>query len=312
VIASLLPGLRDLRTPLTTGYLWLIALWLLLHDRLPKSIDDATGPIRSLYELGGFLGSTAVLAAVSFVAYLLGSMLLFNVHPEFTKELDPLFRAPTSFVGRLRRALRTGFATAILNSNRSMFRQLETFLATRLRETAQDFTGQDHFEVLRRWGSAYEEAWRKDKLSLVIRLYIEGIVGDLPAIAIQLQPKNRDFWDTYDRQLAEAQFRFGIAPPLALIIGILTWQTRNLWWLLLLIVPLYLLILGVRHWALATSTLVQAVVLKIVEPPVLERLREQVAKKRDQEQRETEKRQRQEEQARKETERDEELRRSGY
>jgi hypothetical protein len=42
-----------------------------------------------------------------------------------------------------------------------------------------------------------------------------------------------------------------------------------------------LLIMGIRLSASASSTLVQAVVLKMVEPPVLERLTEVIAKKKE-------------------------------
>lgn len=75
MLASLLPGLRDLRTPLAVGYLWVVALWLLLHDWWPESVEAATGPTKFLYELSAPLGSAATLAALSFVVYLLGSML---------------------------------------------------------------------------------------------------------------------------------------------------------------------------------------------------------------------------------------------
>src|SRR5215203_1291268 len=73
MLVSLLPGLRDLRTPLATGYLWVVGLWLILHDRVPKSVEQATGPIRSLYELSDLHGATVTLAALTFVTYLLGS-----------------------------------------------------------------------------------------------------------------------------------------------------------------------------------------------------------------------------------------------
>lgn len=46
----------------------------------------------------------------------------------------------------------------------------------------------------------------------------------------------------------------------------------HLWWPLLLVVPIALLILGRRHSTEAAATVVQAIVLKMVEPPMLERL----------------------------------------
>jgi hypothetical protein len=52
---------------------------------LPESIDAAKGPIKSLYELGSLLGRSALLAALSFVAYLLGSIELYE--PNMIDEL---------------------------------------------------------------------------------------------------------------------------------------------------------------------------------------------------------------------------------
>jgi hypothetical protein len=117
----------------------------------------------------------------------------------------------------------------------------------------------------------------------LIRVYIRALIDDLPASGIQLQAKNRDFWDTYDRQLAEAQFRLGIFPPLLLIIFLLSSASNHWAWLLLFPVPLFLLFLGYQQFISGAETLVQAVVLKIVEPPVLARLRETVANKREEE-----------------------------
>ncbi|GAA3827631.1 hypothetical protein ACFS5L_30465 [Streptomyces phyllanthi] len=73
VLASLLPGLRDLRTPLTVGYLWLICGWLWFRDALLRRAT-ARGPIADLYALDGVLPSATFLAALTFIAYFLGSI----------------------------------------------------------------------------------------------------------------------------------------------------------------------------------------------------------------------------------------------
>ena len=55
----------------------------------------------------------------------------------------------------------------------------------------------------------------------------------------------------------------------------------HLWWLVLILAPIYLVVLGLRNALEATATLVQAVVLNMVEPPVLERLREALAERKE-------------------------------
>jgi hypothetical protein len=168
--------------------------------------------------------------------------------------------------------------------------QLETFVTTRLRETAADLDVKSHMEVvgdlLHKYAPERYEQMREWEATAtlgggnVVPDYTVAVAEDLLAVGIQLQAKNRDLWDTYDRNMAEAQFRYGIAPPLTLIILILAWQSDN-WWAFLLIAPAILFQLGYRHFFEAASTLVQAIVLKMVEPPVLERLREVLAKKEE-------------------------------
>jgi hypothetical protein len=300
MLASLLPGLRDLRTPLATGYLWVVALWLLLHNRIPDSVEHATGPIKSLYQLGTFVGDTAVLAALSFVAYLLGSMLRLQPRTDFSGIIRTTL--PKGGPIRVFRVLWAPSWRMFIARGFSMYLQLRTFMSTQLRQLASDVDLNVHHAVLEDQANRYHDLWSairtykqkpesarhsaeqlnlaQDIESQLVMVYAQNMIEELPAVGIQLQAKNRDFWDTYDRQLAEAQFRYGIAPPMAVIIVILAWKSGDWWWLLLLAAPVFLFILSYRHLMDATSTLVQAVVLKMVEPPVVERLREAVAKKR--------------------------------
>jgi hypothetical protein len=93
VLMNLLPGLRDLRAPLAAGYLWLITLWLAL-DRLgwlPAKRPAGTGEVAQLWSLGGTLGKTVLLAALTFLAYLVGSFL----------EMDPEGRMVARYLSNI-------------------------------------------------------------------------------------------------------------------------------------------------------------------------------------------------------------------
>jgi hypothetical protein len=72
MLASLLPGLRSLRAPLAAGYIWLLSAWLLADDLPPR--EEATGLVRRLYELEGVVSEIGTVVALSFVAYLIGSV----------------------------------------------------------------------------------------------------------------------------------------------------------------------------------------------------------------------------------------------
>jgi hypothetical protein len=75
MLASLLPGVRDLRVPLAAGYIWLLDAWLIWHQVLPVSRPRGDGEVQALFDLGLLLGRPAVIAAASFLAFLLGSIL---------------------------------------------------------------------------------------------------------------------------------------------------------------------------------------------------------------------------------------------
>ena len=75
MLASLLPGLRDLRVPLTTGYLWVIGLWILLGTHILEFRGNVGSPVKELLQVGQFFGKGALAAALAFLAYSVGSLL---------------------------------------------------------------------------------------------------------------------------------------------------------------------------------------------------------------------------------------------
>src|SRR6266508_6193661 len=72
MLASLLPGLRDLRAPLSAGYLWLTAGWLYFAPQLPASINDAHGVLKDIYRVVHASSPLAVGAGLTFAAYIVG------------------------------------------------------------------------------------------------------------------------------------------------------------------------------------------------------------------------------------------------
>ena len=72
------PRLPRSEDPLASGYIWLLALWLLLHNRI-RDARDHPGPLAELYETSQFLGQSVWLGAVSFLAFLIGSLLQIRI-----------------------------------------------------------------------------------------------------------------------------------------------------------------------------------------------------------------------------------------
>ena len=70
-LTNLLPGLRQLRTPLAAGLIWLFAGWLAFAPAIPDRAT-ATGVIADVYRLSAAVGKVPTLAAAAFAAFLVG------------------------------------------------------------------------------------------------------------------------------------------------------------------------------------------------------------------------------------------------
>ena len=72
ILSNLVPGIRELRAPLAAGYLWLLCGWLMFGPFTPR--DEATRTLADLYELSDQATAIGLGVAVSFAAYLAGSV----------------------------------------------------------------------------------------------------------------------------------------------------------------------------------------------------------------------------------------------
>jgi hypothetical protein len=68
-----LPGIREIRSALAGGYLWILFAWLLLDPSLGKS-NFRAGPYQSAHHLGHEVGPVALSVGATFVAYLIGTV----------------------------------------------------------------------------------------------------------------------------------------------------------------------------------------------------------------------------------------------
>jgi hypothetical protein len=74
ILGSLLPGLREIRAPLAAGFLWLLACWLVVRDEFEGDGSSRHGSVDALLDLKDQLGDAAFLGALTFVAYIAGSL----------------------------------------------------------------------------------------------------------------------------------------------------------------------------------------------------------------------------------------------
>jgi hypothetical protein len=109
-LASLLPGLREVRSALLSGYAWLVVIYLITGQNVPTVDDSPFGP------LADAVGPVGVAVAVSFGASLLGSFIeeavykpvlridrAYDIYAEARNQASALEQMPESVRERLAR-----------------------------------------------------------------------------------------------------------------------------------------------------------------------------------------------------------------
>ncbi|MFI6401797.1 hypothetical protein [Streptomyces sp. NPDC050548] len=303
MLASLLPGLRELRTPLTVGYLWLICVWLWFHDVLPQRVT-AHGAIADLYELVGILPAATFLAALTFIAYFLGSIV--ELDPATARWLDGVRPNRTSWeavADRVRIRLddpedmpSERFMAAIAAWRRvvpSRTAKRVSLVNVELRpEEIQTFDGGrtlfpswSYRSMRRLWrsnpgsrsaGTLVE--WRGPDLPIdddtVRQLPVSAIaalitlVDELPDLATRLLIERPEVFNKYDRLLAEASIRINMFLPMVALVVTLARRAHGLWWFAL-VVPLVLLYQGLLQRSQAIAVVLNSIAAQLIESPTM-------------------------------------------
>jgi hypothetical protein len=283
MLMNLLPGLRDLRAPLSAGYLWLVGLWLLLVDAIPPR-GVATGILAHVYALANIMGRVPVLAAISFVAYLIGAVLSVDADGAVIANLArlvPIRRGDRNAFDYMRdpkgerdpkEEVAGRFSAKVIDDLVAKVMQLragaiippvqsdDKFNARAVREqwnrqmTYSDF-------VMPRWG----DAWIDDPWRALLRSMIQALLLEARQLVTQLRVSSPALFDHYDRARGEAEFRISVAFPLTFITAVLAWRWTPLWLLLLLGVIL-ITQSGLRRAQEANDVVAQAVLAGYVTP----------------------------------------------
>lgn len=227
MLASILPGLREIRTPLTVGYAWLLVAFLAVGYRLPD-MAAATGVLADLYRIGGVLTPAGIAVLASVVAYLLGIVVV---------------PVTAVLVNRIRRWRANAWPVFRLLSNQADER-VEAKLAELAGDRLADRIRVDpvlradlvRFGVDR--GAKYGievDATRLEQLltndisarngAVGAGLNIEGRLSrdkDLPRMTERLRRNDEQAGISYDRLTSEAEFRGGMAWPVLGLIAVLS------------------------------------------------------------------------------------------
>lgn len=246
MLSSVLPGVREFRTPLTVGSAWLLVVWLLFGHHAPRMKPDEQ-PMASLWDLGSYAGKGGMLIGASLLAYLVGAFI----------EIDPLHMwehgGRPRWINRLRNLFRKGRLNSI------QFYPVSDQTTTDLVNYAAE---EYHARTVEN-----------------PHVYLPGgIMREERQLATRLQAANIELFNRYDRLLGEASFRVNIAPPLLALSLALTWGWNGDVWLRIGITTASVAISalffrqGVRRAIQSRDIIVQAVVADVVKSRFLARL----------------------------------------
>jgi hypothetical protein len=277
---NILPGLRELRAPLASGYLWLVALWLALSHAgwLPSKRPPGNGEVARLWDLGGTLGKTTLLAAVTFIAYLIGSFL----------ELDP--SGPiVIFLGRLLAVafapFSSRFPTAAYLASAN-----EGYEGDRLIAALPSQARVDLRKTVRERGKLPQgaespviqvtddsiRAKERENSERAISYVMEEIVEEMPQLASRLLVKNKELYGRYDRLMAEATLRINVSIPLTVVLALATWLSslpillRAILTIIIATFGFLLLRQGILRARSARAVIVQALAINEVDSRYLD------------------------------------------
>jgi hypothetical protein len=280
MLAGLIPGIREIRAPLAAGYLWLFALWLALKPSLPSK-DEATGVVADVIDLADAATPVAVAVAVSFAAYLIGSI------------SDIVLRAGrsvwTEWAERLPDAIRVlatrhdyGRGMSTLRASNRGYDSLDSAAVERVREVESRLAGKnrtledlppDLIKPISEF-DAYTRAEGGGPAPETLARYalINRTFDELPVIATRLMGEQPELFSAVDRLRSEADLRRSVVPPLVALIAVLV--VRSHWaWIFGLIVVVLIAYQGRQREQEAGDLVIDSIFIGRVEPPAFERLR---------------------------------------
>jgi hypothetical protein len=269
VLASLLPGFREVRAPLVAGLAWLTVAWLWIDLPSRASAKARGGVKQDLLELGDAAGRPGLVAAALLGAYLIGSLAEAGRRWLIGRRWLRMWlddRRPDRFVHR-------GVLTD--RGAGSLTQHLDEALRD-IASSAHQKGYEDVREALgRRSDDPVADHLHVADWETLIPDLSEEVVRDLPLVRTRLVSDHPEHAAEYDRLQAEGTLRVALAAPLVLFL--VTVAVRDsLFWLLGLLAVLALAREGLTRTEEAGDVIVDALLAGIITAPAVDRVRTRV------------------------------------
>ncbi len=306
LFSSLVPGLREVRAPLISGYLWLLCAWLLFEPAVPSPQDNEI--YERLVAVGEIVGPLGLAVTASVAAYLIGSLIQSAVRwgwRQMTRDLGPLrfdeeqhelfddlassdkpldigiilkVADPFHEVSLGRPFLSdTSMASSVWEiADRELiesFRQLQLVVRAiqrRVRASAVCSFGMHARTPVVQLNMPASEGLAQVEYVIPHLLPSRDILGQVSLLQTRLIEEAEATGAQIERLHAEADFRFTIAPSLCALALILAVGASPLW-LISLVVPAALIAQGVAFFQQGLEEILDALRAR-TQTPELERI----------------------------------------
>jgi hypothetical protein len=264
ILASLLPGLRDLRAPLAAGYLWLAIIWI-AWGREQSNLSDRHDLLGDVHGLAQNAGPVAVGVALSFIAYVLGILsinVLGGVRNFTRRAINQFLRSRNRTRRTIAKAGQRILSTGGDDENtREIGEELIQWIPFDWHPTATVI-------VQERWEQANRQQPKGKPTALFVARFRRLLIKDLPLVPFRLMGKDPELYGEYDRLRSEGDFRLAVADP-SLVLTIQLSITESWLWLVALPGVIILQVLGAQKISASNNLLLDAIRAGRVESPVL-------------------------------------------
>lgn len=232
ILGGFLPGLREVRAPLAAGYLWLATIAMIFISRLP--FRPAVGSLfEKVYGFASWLGPTALIAAMSFAAYLIGILSVALTGFGLSWAAQNQQRRPEL------QAVLGGRVTTL--SYRGLA-SLQSLVEEKIAAQLSDANNQQYVKasnaypgaraLLAALNSGLELTERRKMVADAVETdpHVRAILDDLPLVPNRLLGKEPEKFSVFDRQVSEGEFRAALSLPL-LGLGLATSVQVGQYWI---------------------------------------------------------------------------------
>lgn len=218
ILASALPGFRDLRAPLTAGYLWLVLLWVVIKpDLATRPTNEIAGAI---WDLGKAAGPIWVGLAVGIAAYLVGAV-------------SQALSTPTNWVlDKAWQKVYHHFAIRQFNSDGTVNKRLPRIFLNYHRDPLDklcDIALNRSYAYQYRYADGSTPNY-EEEVNDQANAARSGLYEEIKLPTTLLLGKEPTLFTEADRLRGESQFRVAIIPPL-IALTIFAACSVSAWWL---------------------------------------------------------------------------------